>query len=94
MYRLGLEVQPLDQLSVQFNYFLFLKDKKKGGIYDLDATESSLDIGLEFDVEVSLEILSDLDMSLEYGYFIPGDAYPKTGNNNENYFSVSVTYTF
>jgi len=94
MYRVGLEVRPFDRVSVQLNYFRFLKDKKTGGIFDLDATESSLDVGHEFDVEVSVQILSDLDMTVEYGHFMPGDAYPTTTNNNEDYLSVSMTHTF
>lgn len=43
---------------------------------------------------VDWRIFSDLDMTLEYGHFIPGDAYPAADNNNEDYLAVSVTHTF
>lgn len=94
MARLGTKLQPLERMTVQLNYYRFWKDKKEGAIFDAEATQSSLDVGQEIDLEASWQMLSDLDMTLEYGHFVPGDAYAVTANDNTDYFSVSVTHTF
>ena len=76
------------------NYFRYYKDKASGGIYDLEATQYNRDVGEEVDVQLSWQIFSDLKFTVQYGYFWPGDAYPDSSNDNQEYFSASTTITF
>lgn len=99
-YKAGVLLKPLEMfrffrnLSVGADYYQYWKDKEAGGIYDGDATISDDDIGSEIDLRASWQILSDLSCSLEYGYFMPGDAYADSADDPENYFLVTTTFTF
>lgn len=100
LWRLGIEFQPfakhrtLQYLNVGFDYFIFQKDEPTGGISDLDASASNKDIGQEIDFYLNWQVLSDVNLSFEYGYFMPGSAYPGATDAPENYLSASVTYSF
>ena len=100
LYRIGVDLKPLEKslifnnLQLEMNYFRFYKDKSTGGISDLDATEDSDDIGDEFDLSISWQVFSDLNWSFQYGRFRPGEAYPEANNDNDDYFSTSLTLTF
>ena len=63
-------------------------------MYDTEATMSDDDIGSEIDVSVNWKIFSDLSVAFQYGLFMPGDAYPDSTNDNEEYFSIASTFTF
>ncbi|MCK5288179.1 MAG: hypothetical protein KAJ79_03885, partial [Candidatus Omnitrophica bacterium] len=63
-------------------------------ISDLEATEDNDDIGSEIDFSISWQIFSDLRCVIQYGYFLPGKAYPSLTNDNQQYFSVNTTLTF
>ena len=65
-----------------------------GWISDLDASLVSQDIGSEVDVTLSWQILSDLRWAIRFGHFRPGEAYPDSANDPENYLSNSITITF
>ncbi|UCC94870.1 MAG: alginate export family protein [Candidatus Omnitrophota bacterium] len=99
-YRIGASFKPFEKhtffknLSLGVDYYRYYKDKSAGGISDLEATESSSDIGSEIDVTLSWQIFSDLEFTLQYGHFYPYDAYPATTNKGEDYFSVSLTTLF
>lgn len=99
-YKGGVLIKPLEifhifrNLSVGADYYKYWKDEEAGGIYDVDATLSDDDIGSEIDLRVSWQILSDLSCSLEYGYFMPGDAYPDSADDCEEYLSITTTFTF
>ncbi|MFH1782474.1 MAG: alginate export family protein [Candidatus Omnitrophota bacterium] len=86
--------QALKRLSVDVSYYLYRKDEKAGGIYDLDATESDADIGKEIDVRIFWQAFSDLSFEVQYGYFYPGDAYPVTSDDSEEYLAVSTSLAF
>ena len=100
MLRAGFDFKPMERLfllrdmGVSLNYYYFRKDKSTGGISDLDATMADKDIGQEIDVEISYRIFSDLALSLEYGHFMPGDAFAEGTDDEEDYFSVSLTHSF
>lgn len=84
----------LKDVSCAFDYYIYRKAKRGGGIDDEQATESSSDIGKELDLTLSWQALSDLSFSLEYGHFWPGKAYALETRSNENYFSLSTTFVF
>ncbi|MFC1514364.1 alginate export family protein [Candidatus Omnitrophota bacterium] len=100
LYRLGLECKPLERcsffkdLSLGINFYRYYKDKSEGAISDLDAAQPSSDIGSEIDLNIDWQIFSDLNLSFEYGHFMPDDAYPGEANDSEDYFSVSTTFQF
>jgi len=100
MYKAGVLLKPLEDikhfknLSLGIDYFHFLKDENSGGISDLDATVTDKDIGDEINVNVAWQILSDTTLTLQYGYFIAGDAFPDASDDSETYFSTDLTLTF
>jgi hypothetical protein len=100
MLRGGFEVYPLEHwralrnLSCGVNYYRFLKHRAQGGISDVEATQNSRDIGQELDLYADWRMLSDLKLSVEYGHFMPGEAYADGADASEDFFSVSVTHTF
>ena len=63
-------------------------------ISDSDAMGRSKDIGSEFDVEVSWQVLSDVNLTFQYGHFEPGGAYPPSGDDPEDYLSFSTVVLF
>ena len=99
-YRIETSLNPFEgnpwfkDFRFAINYYRYYKDKRSGGIYDLEAIEDSRDIGYEVDASINWQIFSDLSLILQYGYFKPGKAYPITANDSEDYFSVSTTITF
>jgi hypothetical protein len=100
VYRVGLELSPfekcavLKRLKTNINYYRYYKDKSSGGIGDTDATQASSDIGSEIDASLDWKIFSDLSLTLQYGHFMPGDAYPGATSKSEDYFSASTTLQF
>lgn len=99
-FKIGFTCKPLEQgnflknLVLGVDYYKYYKDKKTGGIYDPQATEPQRDIGQEVDISLYWQVLSDLNFSLQYGHFMPGDAYADPANDREDYFSVSTTVAF
>jgi hypothetical protein len=85
---------PLKRCTVKVDYYHYYKDRAAGAIYDLDAIERKRYVGDEVDLEVFWQMLSDVSCTIQYGHFIPGDAYPRVAHASEDYFSVSVTLTF
>jgi hypothetical protein len=100
MLRLGFKAYPLRKFpafrrfTAGLDYFCFRKDKAAGAISDPEADQISRDIGHEVDLNFNWQILSDLNLELEYGRFFPGGAYPDTADDDEQYFSLSLTHTF
>ena len=100
MYKVGVLLKPLEDteqfknLSLGIDYFHFLKDENSGGISDLDATVTDKNIGDEININVAWQFLSDATLTLQYGYFIAGDAFPDVTDNSETYFSTDLTLTF
>ena len=80
--------------SLGIDYYRYFKDEKDGGIYDTEAINSDTDIGDEVDLTIFWQILSDLTLELQYGYFMPGDAYPDAFDDSEQYYSASMTLSY
>lgn len=99
-YKAGVLLKPLEKyylfknFSFGTDYYRYYKDKKEGGIYDTDATNSDKGIGNEIDLNISWQIISDLSCSVQYGHFWPGDAYPDYSDDSENYLAAGATFTF
>ena len=100
MYKASLLLKPLEifhifrNLSFGIDYYEFFKDQAGGGIYDGDATLDKGHIGFEIDFRLSWQVLSDFSLSVEYGRFEPGDAYPDSANDTEEYLSIGMNFTF
>lgn len=100
MLKAGFTVSPFERrrqfrdLTLGLEYYQFLKHRKEGGISDLEATESSRDIGREVDLSVKWRILSDVTMSFEYGHFMPGNSYADAADNPQDFISAGVIHTF
>lgn len=100
MLKGGISLKPLEkfsflkELTCSLDVYRFYKEESKGGIFDTQASESNRDVGVEVDLTLSWQMLSDLSLTIEYGHFEPGDAYPASTNDETQYFSVGVTTTF
>jgi hypothetical protein len=99
-FKIGFSFSPLEYIRLfkkaefKLDYLRFYKDKKSGGIYDLDATQAHRDIGDEIDVTFTWQVFSDLNVTVQYGHFMPGKAYADSANDSEDYFSLSTHITF
>ncbi|MBI4341952.1 MAG: alginate export family protein, partial [Candidatus Omnitrophica bacterium] len=100
MLKLGMALKPLEwvrwfrDLTCSVDFYRYMKEEPAGGIFDAEASETDRDVGYEVDLTLSWQVLSDLGLTIEYGRFQPGDAYPRATNDASQYFSVSVTTTF
>lgn len=98
--RAGTSLSPFDKFwqfqKLRFNIdgYFYWKDAPKGGIFDIDATAQSREIGSEIDFTLDWPILSDLIASVRYGIFIPGSAFPRQANSTETHLSTSLTFSF
>lgn len=84
----------LEQMRLEVEGLWFRKDEAIGAISDIEATESSRDVGKELDVTLSWPIFSDLSCAVEYGHFWPGEAFPVTTRDSEQYLGLSLTLSF
>lgn len=84
----------LRTLQADASYYLFRKHESAGGISDLDATLNHREIGSEVDFTVAWSPTADLDLTLLYGHFFPGNAYPATADKPERYLYLSTTLSF
>jgi len=100
MYKAGVLFKPLEKFkhfqnfNLGIDYYHFLKDENSGAISDLDASVTDKDIGDEINVTIGWQILSDATLTIQYGYFIAGDAFPDASDDSETYFSTDLTLTF
>lgn len=88
------KVWQLKKFTIGVNGYFYWKDEVKGGIYDPDATQKGRTIGQEVDFTLYWPVLSDVIVSVRYGMFFPGSAYPATSDDPENYLSSTLTFSF
>lgn len=99
-FKTGFSCQPLEtnrilkHLVASFDYYRYYKDTSRGGIYDPKASLNNSDVGSEIDLTLNWQIFSDLAFSLQYGHFMPGDAYPGSSDDSEDYLSLSTSISF
>ena len=100
IYKIGQSLQPfyfykpLKDVTVGGKYFVYIKDKKKAGISDTDATLSNNFVGTELNLYLYWKMTENLYFSLRYGIFYPGDAYADNSNSNTKYLYSRLTLTF
>jgi hypothetical protein len=100
MYKAGVLLKPLEEIdyfknmTLGIDYYRFFKDENSGGISDLEATVTDKDIGDEINISLGWQFLSDATLTLQYGYFMAGDAFPDSSDDSETYFSTDLTLTF
>ena len=96
--RLGGSFRPLESsdvgryLEVGVFGYLYLKDESASPISDPRAFLDDEDVGKEIDLFFRWRVLSDLGVSLNFGRFLPGDAYDD--KDGRNFFSAGFTYGF
>lgn len=81
------------KLQLLLDFFIFSTlDSNAATSVPTNRTDSF--IGVEFDVALTWEILSDLYFDLRYGVFFPGDAMPAGFDDPRHFFYVGVSYAF
>ncbi len=82
VFRGGFSFAPINKLSIGAKYDYYLKDKKESAINSGDATLPKGFIGQGVDLSLRWQMFYDLSMYVNYGLFLPGDAYTNTGAQN------------
>jgi hypothetical protein len=72
--------------------YLYRKAESAAPISDPRSILDDAEVGTEFDLFLRWRILSDLGVSMNFGRFLPGDAYED--QDGRNFFSAGFTYGF
>ena len=86
----GFSFSPYRRMSVGSKYLYYLKDKKDAPINSGEADLPKSFIGQGVDVSFRWQIFYDLSMYVNYGLFLPGDAYDSGSNKTRNFFMAGV----
>jgi len=101
VYRGGLSIAPfswadsryIKNMSLSGKYSYYMKDKKESTIGSGEAALPETNIGQGVDVSLRWQIFYDLSMYVNYGMFMPGDAFAST--EGTRYFAMSgVNFSF
>ena len=87
--RAGFSFAPLTKVSLGAKYLYYLKDKKEAPINSDEGRLPEAFIGQGVDVSFRWQIFPDLSMYVNYGLFIPGDAYD-SANENCNFIMAGI----
>lgn len=96
--RLGGSLRPLEgtagfeYLEVGAFAYLYRKVESAAPISDPRAFLDDSEVGSEIDLFLRWRVLSDLALSVNFGRFMPGDAYDD--DDGRNFFSAGFTYGF
>jgi len=96
--RLGGSLHPLASAEafrfLELGGYLYLYRKAEEGapISDPESVRDDADVGVEFDLFLRWRIASDVGLSVNWGYFKPGDAYLE--DDGRDFFSAGLTYSF
>jgi hypothetical protein len=74
--------------------YAYRKAESSAPISDPRASEDDEDVGTEIDVLLRWRIFSDLGVSLTWGRFFPGSAYPDDSDSARDFLSVGMTVSF
>jgi hypothetical protein len=86
--------EPFRKLELGAYYYWYRKAEAESPISDPRSSENNEDVGMEFDLLLRWRIYSDLGLSLTFGRFLPGDAYPDDADAPRNFFSAGLTVSF
>jgi hypothetical protein len=98
IFRLGGSLRPFETwdvaryLEVGLFGYLYRKDESAAPISDPRSFNDDAEVGTEIDLYLRWRVLSDLGVSINFGRFMPGDAYEDT--DGRNFFSAGFTYGF
>lgn len=102
VFRIGYSMLPLysidnkrfNRMTVLGRYTYYMKDKTEGDAGGgLGAIEDERFVGHGIDFSVRWRIYHDLGFFLNYGYFIPGDAFP-SGTNDRSFVMAGLNLSF
>jgi hypothetical protein len=97
--RLGGSLRPLEsvelfrRMEVGIFGYLYRKHQSEAPISDSRSSEDDADVGTEVDLFLHWRLLSDVGLSINYGRFMPGDAYAD-GEDARDFVSAGITYGF
>jgi len=88
-----LDVFYLKKMSIGAKYLYYIKDKKEAPIAEDDAKLSKSFIGQGVDISFRWQIFYDLSTYINYGLFLPGNAYDsKEGTRNFIMFGANLSF--
>lgn len=100
--RFGATMQPMDDVNVGAEYFMFTQTEKKDVVTSdnaafnkaFDANNTEDDIGTELDIWATKKYTNNFNITARYGMFMPGDRYktsgPAGGKLDDTYSQVYV----
>jgi len=83
----------LKRITLLAKYSCYLKDKTEGAISQGEATLDELLVGHGVDVSLRWKILGDLSLFVNYGVFLPGDAYASS-ENDRHFVMEGISLSF
>ena len=86
----GFSFSPFRNMSLGSKYIYYLKDKKDAPINSGEALLPKAFIGHGVDVSFRWQIFCDLSMYVNYGLFLPGDAYDSFTNGTRNFVMAGI----
>jgi len=86
------EVEPLRDLELGTNWFLYHKHQSSAAISDITADSGRGFVGWEMDYFVNWRFASDLAWTVRWGVFFPGNAY--TDRDARNFVFTGITWSF
>jgi hypothetical protein len=99
IYRLGAACNPLSaykafkEFEVGTSFYEYYKDEVDGPT-STAADNLEKHLGKELDFFIKWRIFSDLSTTMYYGRFFPGGAYSHDNDEEQDFFSLSLTYSF
>ncbi len=94
IFRGGFSFTPARRMSLITKYSYYIKDQKESPINGgSDATLANAWIGQEIDLSFRWRIFYDLSFYVNYGLFLPGDAYASDAEN-ENFVMSGLNLNF
>jgi hypothetical protein len=83
IFKGGFSFSPVSKMSLGVKYLYYMKDKKEMPISSGDAALPEAFVGQGVDVSLRWQMFYDLSMYVNYGLFLPGDAYdPSMGEKS------------
>jgi len=100
IFRAGLSCTPFSwaesmyvrKMSLIGKYSYYMKDKKESAINDAEGGLEESFVGQGIDLSLRWQIFYDLSMYINYGLFLPGDAFDDEGARNFVMSGVNISF--
>ncbi|MBN1845864.1 MAG: alginate export family protein [Sedimentisphaerales bacterium] len=86
------QIQALRELRIGANCFIYHKQQSEGAASDTLSSKPNIFLGSEFDIYADWRITSDLAWTINYGVYLPGDAFACQKDRQMLYSAISLNF--